>query len=336
MSQQVRWGVLGAAGIARTAVIPAIMNADNAQVVAIASRSDEGARDLAESCGAENVYQSYDALIADPDVDAVYIPLPNSLHEEWTLKAARAGKAVLCEKPLALTPESAQRMVEECAKLGVPLMEGFMYQFHPQHQKVRDLIAAGAIGEVTEVQAHLSVDLMSPLDPKNVRFDPALGGGALLDMGCYTVHIARSFLGEPNSVRAWWKKESRFGVDIAAAGVLLYDDGRYATFSCSFEGNGQGFYRVIGRQGMIDVPRGIIPGLDTRIGETIVATVDADGKRNEEIVPAVDQYELMIEAYSIALLSGSQLPVDPQSSVLNMKCIAAIALSAAQGKSVAI
>jgi xylose dehydrogenase (NAD/NADP) len=337
MTDRVRWGVLGAAGIARMAIVPAMLKARNATLQALASRKPALARDWAAECGFAAVHDSYEALLADPAVDAVYIPLPNSLHAEWTIKAAEAGKAVLCEKPLALDARQAAQVIRACEKRGTLLMEGFMYQFHPQHERVRSLVRDGVIGDIVEVQAHLSVNLMEPFDPGNVRFAPALGGGTLLDMGCYAVHIARRLLGEePGTVLASWRIDEELGVDLAGSALLEFPSGRTATMSFSFTGNGQGFYRVVGRKGVIDLPRAIIPGLDGRAAEAIIYVVDDKGVRKEEVLPPVDQYQLMLEAFSDAVLKGTPAPVPPLDALQNMLVLDAIAESARTGHAVSV
>ena len=208
---------------------------------------------------------TYDGLIHDNSVDAIYIPLPNSMHFEWARKAAEAGKSVLCEKPLALNAAEAEALAALSERRGVKLMEAFMYRFHPQHQRIRELVRSGVIGDVIEVHAHLSVDLMSPPDPNNVRFKRELGGGALLDMGCYGVSASRMVFGdEPSAVSAWWRIDEAMNVDVAAAGVLEFPRGRVAMVSCSFEGNGNGFYTIIGRKGTIEAPRALILGAGNR------------------------------------------------------------------------
>lgn len=327
--ERIRFGVMGAAGIAKAAVVPAIVKSRNAQVVAIATRNPDAAADWARQIGVGNLHSTYEELLADPAVEAVYIPLPNSEHARWTIAAAHAGKAILCEKPLALTANEAQLVLRECREQNVLLMEGFMYRFHPQHARVREIIASGEIGDVVEVHAHLSVDLMSPTDPSNVRFEPKLGGGALLDMGCYVVHIARSiFAEEPLEVMARWSIEDSYGVDVAASAILEFSAGRTAMVSCSFKGNAQGFYRVIGRRGQIDVPRGIIPGLGSRVSEALIIVIDEDGIRREELLPAVDQYQLMIEAFSDAVRGDSGAVPHIDDSVRNLDVLDAIARSA--------
>jgi predicted dehydrogenase len=337
MGRKLRWGVLGAAGIAKGVLIPAIQASRNGAVAVLGTRDPAVLGAFGEEHRIGRVVSGYEAVIADPGVEALYIPLPNSLHAEWAAKAADAGKPVLCEKPLAMTAAEAERMAASFAGKGVPLMEGFMYRFHPQHARVRAIIDSGEIGEPTEVHAHLSVDLMSPPDPRNVRFIPALGGGALLDMGCYTVSIARMIFGaEPTRVSAWQSLDATFGVDIATSAVLEFPGGRVASASCSFKGNGQGFYRVIGRKGMIDVPRGILPGLGDRSAEALVVVVDGNGRRREEEIAPADQYRLMVEAFADAVIDGRPVPRPPSDSLANMRVLDAIAASAAKGAAVSL
>jgi predicted dehydrogenase len=324
MSSQLRWGILGAnSWIARDAVVPAIEKSRNGRVVAWGSRQPS----------ATSV--TYEALLADPHLDAVYIPLPNSMHLEWAVRAAEAGKATLCEKPLALNHDEAARIVEAFERRGVPLMEAFMYRFHPQQREALALIDGGAVGDVIEARTHLSVDLMSPPDAGNIRMRPDLGGGALLDMGCYMVSVARMLLrAEPVAVRSWWKIDPRFGVDVAAGGLLEFPQGRVALVSCSFEGFGNGFYSAVGRKGVIEAPRGIIPGLGTRLSETLLVTMDADGRRVETTIPPVDHYQLMVEAFADAVLEKKAVPLPPSDSLANMRVLDAFARSAREGREV--
>ena len=330
MAERLRWGILGAKSwIARDAIIPAIRNSRNGVVAALGTRDaslrgDDGAR----VCG-------YEALLADPAVDALYVPLPNSMHLGWAIRAAEAGKPVLLEKPLALNADEAAKVVDAFERRHVPLMESFMFRFHPQHRRVRELIDSGGIGDIVEVRAHLSVDIMSPPDPNNIRMKPELGGGALLDMGCYMISVARMlFAAEPVAARGWWKQDKRFGVDVAAAGVLEFPGERPALVSCSFEGFGNGFYSVIGRKGVIEAPRGIILGLGTRLGEALIVRMDADGRRTEESIPPVDHYRLIVEAFADAVLNKTPVPLPPFDSLNNMRAIDAFARSAREGREV--
>lgn len=332
-----RWGILGAnSWIARDAIVPAIQKSRNGKVVAAGTRDPGSVLEVSGKMdGARTL--SYEALLADPGVDAIYIPLPNSMHLEWAIRAAEAGKPVLCEKPLALNYDDANKIVEAFERRNVPLMESFMYRFHPQHQRVRALIEAGAIGDVVEVRTHLSVDIMNPPDPNNIRMKPDLGGGALLDMGCYIISVARMlYATEPVAVRAWQRIDDRFGVDVAAAGVLEFPEGRVAMVSCSFEGFGNGFYSVIGRKGVIEAPRGIIQGLGTRLGEALVITMDADGRRTEESFAPVDHYQLIVEAFADAVLNKTPVPLPLSDSLNNMRALDAFARSAREGREIRI
>src|SRR5688500_19182530 len=185
---ELRWGVRSTANIARNKVIPGMRRADRCRVVAIASRDVERGRVVAAELGIPTLHDTYEGLLADPDVDAVYIPLPNHLHAEWTIAAARAGKHVLCEKPLAMTAADGERMVEACRAAGVHLMEAFMYRLHPTWLAARELVASGRIGRLTAVQSWFSY---FNDDPTNIRNVQAFGGGALFDIGCYAVNLSR-------------------------------------------------------------------------------------------------------------------------------------------------
>jgi D-xylose 1-dehydrogenase (NADP+, D-xylono-1,5-lactone-forming) len=336
LASSLRWGVLGAAGIARSEVIPAIQASSNGRVVALAGRDPARNAEVAPAHGVAETFVSYDTLVASPNVDAVYIPLPNSLHAEWAIKAADAGKAVLCEKPLALDAAQARRVADHFAARKVPLMEGFMYRFHPQNVHVLNLIRDGAIGEVREVRAHLSVDIMA-FAAGNIRFDAALGGGSLLDMGCYAVSAARRAVGaEPIAAAAFFDVDPKSGVDLATAATLEFPGGRSALVSCSFRANGQGFYQVIGTGGVIEVPRSFIPGLGSRVAKGLVIVSDADGRRTETTFEPANHYRLMVEAFAEAVLSGKPVPYSPDDAVNNMRALDAIAASARSGKRVEV
>lgn len=337
MVGQVRWGVLGTAGIARGQVIPAIQASSNGHVAAVAGRDLGQTERFAKDVGIPRALDGYQALLDDPEIDAIYIPLPNSIHGEWSIRAAEAGKPVLCEKPLAMDAAEAQRIVDVFAARKLPLMEGFMYRFHPQNVRVKALIASGVIGEVREVRAHLSVDLMSPADPKNVRFIAELGGGARLDMGCYSVSIVRGIIGrEPETVQGWLDIDPRFGVDVAAAGLLGFSGGVVATATCSFRAGAQGAYTVVGTKGSIEVPRAVIPGMDTRVANGLIVVMDADGRRMEETVPPARQYTIMAEDFAKAVLEGGSVPFPPVDAVQNMRVLDAIAESAQAGQRIAL
>jgi len=333
MADRVRWGVLGAANIARRKVIPAIMASSNGVVVAIASRDRERGQAVATELGIARAHAGYEALLADPEVEAIYNPLPNSLHAEWTIRAAEAGKAVLCEKPLARDAAQAASMVSACARHKVPLMEAFMYRFHPQNARVRALIAQGAIGEVGAVRAGFGFR-MDPLNPANVRLKGDLAGGALMDVGCYAVNASRMlFDAEPVAAMAWRDYDERFGVDVALAGVLEYPahsagaGPRFATIDCSFKAGYSGWYTVVGSAGTIEVPRAYTPQGD----DTVIVITDEQNRRREERIPGVDQYRLMVEAFAEAVLAGAPVPCPPDDAVRDMRAIDALARAAASG-----
>jgi xylose dehydrogenase (NAD/NADP) len=330
MPQKLRWGVMSTANIGQIAVIPAIQQSKLGTVEVLASRDIEKARSVARALGIGRVVGSYEALLEDSGVDAVYIPLPNALHAEWTVRAAAAGKSVLCEKPLATSTDGVRGQIEVCEKRGVSLMEGFMYRFHPQTRRVQQLIASGAIGQVREVRAHLSVNIMRTLDTSNIRYIDSLGGGALLDMGCYTVNIARMiFGGEPRSVVGRMRVDPGLGIDTSAVGILDFGEG-VATISCSFAADGQGSYTIVGTDGVIEVPRGIIPGLGTRVAEGLVIVVDPDGNRREELFEPGNQYKNMVHAFAEAVLNKRPVPLPPEDGLNNMKVLEALVRSSAK------
>jgi D-xylose 1-dehydrogenase (NADP+, D-xylono-1,5-lactone-forming) len=330
MPQRLRWGVMSTANIGKIAVIPAIQQSALGTVEVLASRDIERARSLAKSLGIQRVVDSYEALLEDSAIEAVYIPLPNALHDEWTVRAAAAGKSVLCEKPLATSVDGVREQIEACEKHNVSLMEGFMYRFHPQTRRVQDLIASGAIGDVREVRAHLSVNIMRTLNISDIRYRNSLGGGALLDMGCYTVNIARMIFGaEPERVIGRMHVDPVLGVDTSAAGILEFAKG-IATISCSFAADGQGAYTIVGTDGTIEVPRGIIPGLGTRVAEGLIVVVDPDGKRREEFFEPANQYKNMVDAFAEAVLNKRPVPIPPEDSLNNIKVLEAIVRSATE------
>src|SRR3990172_516951 len=222
MSGRLRWGILGAASIAVRRVMPAIARSRAGMLYAVASRDQRRAEEIAGRFGIPHVYGAYEALLADREVDAVYIPLPNNLHRPWTERAAAAGKHVLCEKPLGVTAEDAAAMVAACAMRGVVLQEAFMYRYHPQIDRLRGLLREGAIGAPWLVRAWFSFTTGSG----NIRLDPTLGGGGLLDVGCYAVNISRLVLGEPVSAAAEAVYDD--GVDVRLSGLLAFPEARAA------------------------------------------------------------------------------------------------------------
>ena len=318
--RSLRWGVLGTADIARRKVIPAIQRADRCEVVAIASRDEERARRAAEALGIGTAHGSYEALLADPDVEAVYIPLPNHLHAEWTIAAARAGKHVLCEKPLALNAHDAERMIDVCQAEGVRLMEAFMYRLHPSWVAVCDLVSSGRIGRLMAVQSWFSY---YNDDPRNIRNIPEVGGGALYDIGCYCVNLSRMLFGsEPTRVEASMVRDPVSGTDVLTSGMLEFGDG-VATFTCSTRVEDDQRVHVYGTQGRISIwiPFNIPPDRPTEV--YLTAGGDPPVAPHTEVLTfeTADPYTVETEQFAAAVLDDLPTPVPPEDAVANLRVI---------------
>jgi predicted dehydrogenase len=324
VSRRIRWGILSTANIGIKRFIPGVQKSHNGIVAAIGGRDLAKTRGVAEQLGIPKAYGSYAELLADPDIDAIYNPLPNAMHAEWTLKAAAAGKPTLCEKPLAIDVREAQHMIEGCRERGVLLMEAFMYRFHPQHARVRELIDDGAIGNVRFVRSAFTF-MLEPFNPANVRLQRDLAGGALMDVGCYCVNAARMLFGEePHWASAQWDFRAEFGVEVSLAGMLGFGEGRTAIFDCGFRAAGSGSYSVAGTSGQIDVLSSFVPNPD----ETLIRIDSRDGVREERIA-GVDQYQLEAEEFADALLDNRPLRIPPDDAVHTLRAIAALHRSAA-------
>ena len=288
--------MLGAAGIADSAVMPAISASSNGRLVAIASCDPDRARALATKHSVERVSATYEALLADPEVDAVYIPLHNSVHKEWTLRAAAAGKHVLCEKPLGVDAVEAEQMGEEAERAGVLLMEAFMYRFHP---RPRDFVAG--LRDAMHVNATFGFTLR---DPANYRMSRDFGGGALLDVGCYTVSVARWILGEPDGVGALARYAGEDGVDMTVSAVLRFAGGATASVWASFESPEEQELTVVTKGGRERLERPF-------------SSMDPD------------PYRLMVESFGQSVLGGQPVALPVSDSVANMRVLDRIAREAA-------
>jgi predicted dehydrogenase len=320
MSGTVRWGVLSTADIGVRKVIPGIRKAARCEIVAIASRDGAVARSVADQLGIPTAHGAYEDLLADPAVDAVYIPLPNHLHAEWTIAALRAGKHVLCEKPLAMTADDAQRMVDAAHDTGRHLMEAFMYRHHPTWVAAMDLLDAGRIGTLTAVQSWFSY---FNDDPANIRNILEYGGGALFDIGCYAVNLSRMvFGGEPTRVQASLRRDPATGVDVLTAGLLDFDQG-IATFTCSMRTESDQRVDIYGTTGRIsiEIPFNIPPDRPTRI--RVTAGGDPPVAPNTEVLEftTFDPYTAEAERFASAILDGGPTPVPPEDAVANLRVI---------------
>lgn len=324
----VRWGVLGCADIALTKVIPGMAASDSSRVEAIASRTAEKAARAAERLDIPRHYGSYEDLLADPDIEAVYVPLPNHLHMQWTLAAAEAGKHVLCEKPLAMTSEDAQRMIDGCNAAGVKLMEAFMYRHHPMWVEVRRLIDDGAIGELRAIQAFFSYHNVDPGDIRNIV---DYGGGALYDVGCYPVNVARMLFGaEPTEVKASIRRDPAFGTDVLTSAVLDFD-GRHATFTASTQLEDDQRVAIQGTSGrlVVEIPFNIPPDRTTRV--LLYAGGDPPVEPGVDVheIPPADQYGVQAEVFSTAIRDDTPVPTPPSDAVGNLRVIEQIFADAA-------
>lgn len=324
MNEQIRWGVLSTANIGRRRVIPAMQRSRNGRVVAVASRSIEKARAFADELGIPTAYGSYEDLLADPNVDAIYNPLPNSLHAAWSIRCAEAGKPTLCEKPLASNAAEAQTMVDAFAARGLLLAEAFMYRFHPQTQRVKEMVESGAVGDLKVVSATFSFFMDDERARTDVRLSRELAGGSLMDVGCYCLNVMRLMTGqEPEDARAFgldWPS----GVDETLSGVLRFPSGVLGHFDSSLRAQFKHSYEIRGTAGRIVVEQGFVMPPDA---PTVIRHWRGD--RYEEIeVPPANSYTLMAEDFADALLNNRPPRFSPEDSVRNMAVIDRLLASA--------
>jgi xylose dehydrogenase (NAD/NADP) len=303
--RELSWGILGCARITRRGLVPGIAASKKGRIVALASRAPETAHAWAKEFNIPRAYASYQEVLDDPAVEAVYIPLPNELHKPWVLGAADAGKHVLCEKPLALSAAEAAIMVEHCQNRRVLLAEAFMWRHQPRTLQLLELVRKQAIGELRLIRSSFSF----PIEPGDWRLDPARGGGALFDVGCYGVNTARLFAAcEPTKTLAM----AHFGatnVDLTLTAQLQFSAGILATIDCSFEQPFRCSYELVGSQGVIEVPNAYLPPADRPIARvrTIGSAADssdtADQSRILEFDP-VNQYAAMVDSFADSVAAG--------------------------------
>lgn len=332
--KQLRWGVLSTSSIARAQVIPAINAVPGCRVAAIASRDHARGSATAAEFGIDEVFPDYQSLLDNARIDALYIPLPNALHEEWAVKAAEKRIPVLLEKPLSTDAAGARRIVDAFEATRTPLMEAFMYRFHPQHARVKQLVSEGVIGEVREVRAHLSTNRMASPSPDNIVLKPELGGGVLLDAGCYPVNVCRwMFDAEPIRVTALQDVDPRYGVDVSMSAILQFEDGKIGVATTSHRAGGISFYTVIGTHGTIEVPRGFLPGWGDVVDQPLIVITDGrTTERTEELVLAESQYLLMVRSFARSVLENTPVEFSPRDALGSMAVIDAIFASARSGR----
>jgi D-xylose 1-dehydrogenase (NADP+, D-xylono-1,5-lactone-forming) len=336
MAEKIKWGVLGNANIARVCVIPAIQKSSTGMVYALATRSPETAALVATENDIPHVYGTYDELLADPEIQVIYIPLPNHLHHPWTLRALEAGKHVLCEKPLACNAQEAREMADTARKAGLLLMEAFMYRFHPRSRRIKEMVGDGSIGTPVLVRAafcyHLGETLLG--SGECARLKPEMGGGAILDVGCYGVSVARWLLGkEPTQIQAQAFYHP-CGVDVHFVGSLRFADNVLATLEASFISALQQTYTIVGTKGAIELPHdAFIPWEKDAV--FILRDKDAE-MGNEHVKAGVDEYQLMVEHVMDAVTGKTDLAYSPEESVRNMRVLDSLAEAARTGRTVVL
>jgi predicted dehydrogenase len=331
MAKKIRWGVLSTANIGFKKVLPAMMQGKLTSVVAIASRDLKKARDAAAMLDIPTAYGSYEELLADPNVDAIYNPLPNNMHVPWTVKAAEAGKHVLCEKPLSLTVAEAETLLAVRARTGVKIGEAFMVDCHPQWIRLRELLAEGRIGELRSILGFFSY---FNVNPANIRNQVDVGGGALMDIGCYMIHAARyAFQEEPTRVVSTIDRDPQMKTDRLTSAILEFSGGRQSIFTCSTQLVPYQRLHFVGTKGRIEleIPVNAPPDRPTRL--FIDSGIDLfGGGIATETFPVCDQYTLQGDAFSRAILENTEVPVPLEDAIGNMAVIEAIFRSATSGQ----
>lgn len=315
-----RFGVLGTAAIARHRFVPAVAATDH-ELRAIASRTPEKADTVAAEFGVSEAYGSYEALLDSGEVDAVYVPLPNHLHAEWTKRAADRGLHILCEKPLARTAAEAREMGAYCEERDVVLMEALMYRHHPRTERVRDLVRED-LGAVRSMHATFHSSLRNW--PVGTRMDPDAGGGSLLDVGVYATSAARLFIGEPERVYARSVDRAGTGVDTQVTGLLDYPDGVTAVVACSFDALDAQYYRIEGSEGWLVAE----PAFSFDADDATSVTYDTVGGRVTESFDPVDQFVLEIEHFVDCVARGARPLTDATEAARTLAVIDALRESA--------
>ena len=336
MVDRINWGILGNATIARACVIPAIQRSKNGRVAALGSRHPDRAAIVAREQDIPVVYGNYADVIGDPAIHAVYIPLPNHLHCSWSIEALKAGKHVLCEKPMALNAREAARMAAAAQESGVLIMEALMYRFHPRSMRIKTLASKGRIGRPRLIRSAFCFSMADDKmrSPDNHRMMPDTGGGALMDVGCYSVSLARWLFGsEPVHAQGdavYWKN----GVDIHFSGILRFEEDRTAVFEAGFHSSLQQTYSISGDAGIIELPHNAFIPREHDACFTIRGVEDETGK--EHIVPGADEYRLMVEHFSDAVAGKVQPAFSVQDSIANMIVLDTLAQAARQKKQIPV
>jgi predicted dehydrogenase len=327
---KLRWGVLGVANIAVQKIIPAMQRGERCEITAIASRDLAKAQQAARKLAIPKSYGSYDALLADREIDAIYNPLPNHLHVPWSIKAAEAGKHVLCEKPIGLSVAEAKQLRDARDRTGVKIGEAFMVRTHPQWLKALDLVCGGRIGDLRSITGFFSY---SNADPANIRNILAYGGGGIMDIGCYPIFTARFIFGaEPRRVLAMVERDPRMKTDRLTSAILDFPAG-HATFTCGTQLVPYQRVQIFGTRGRIEIeiPFNAPPDRPCRILFDDGSDLFGSGIEIHEI-PVCDQYTIQGDLFARAVQEGGEVPVPLESSIANMAVIDAVFRSGESGK----
>ena len=323
--EKVKWGILSSAKIARKHVMPGMQAGEFCDIYAIASRDLARAREVAKEFSIPKAYGSYEELLADPEIQAIYNPLPNHLHVPWSIKAAEAGKHVLCEKPLGIDATDAEKLVKVCREKGVLLMEAFMYRTHPQWVQAKQYVEAGKIGDLKAIQVFFSY---TNLDPDNIRNRSDIpGGGGLMDIGCYPISQSRFIFGaEPQRVLALINRDPAWKIDTLTSVILDFGKG-HVTFTCSTQLFPYQRVNIVGTKGRleVEVPVNAPEHNPTRMfyeTESGIETI---------IIDSCHQYQIECDLFSKAVLEGAPLPTPPEDAIANMKVIDALFRSEKSG-----
>ncbi|RNC85972.1 MAG: gfo/Idh/MocA family oxidoreductase [Balneola sp.] len=313
--KKIKWGVLSTAKIGVKNVIPSMQKGELSEMVAIASRTIENAKAAADVLGLPKYYGSYEELLSDPEIEAIYNPLPNHLHVPWTIKALEAGKHVLCEKPIGLTAKEAEQLIQASTKYPhLKVMEAFMYRFHPQWEKVNQIIASGSIGELRHID---SVFTFYNTDPSNVRNQADIGGGGVLDIGCYCINLSRMLFGsEPIEVKSHVDLDPVFNTDRLASALLVFEQGT-ANIMCSTQLEHKQHAIIYGTKGFLELN---IP-FNSSNEALRKLTISTGGETETILFETCDQYTLQGDAFSLAILENTDVPTPLEDALANMKVI---------------
>lgn len=323
MTKKLRWGILGVAKI-NDRLLPAFAKATNAELVGIASRSLDKAQSAAKAAGIPKAFGSYESLLDDPGIDAVYNPLPNTLHDEWTRKAADRGKHVLCEKPLTPTAQECASLVAYCHAKKIKLMDGFMWPHHPRTRQMKEFLKSDKIGRVERVTATFTFPLA--MDPKNIRLQSAMSGGGLLDVGCYPVYGIRWAFGE-EPVRVQAAARFQFGVDVALSATLWFADGRMANFDTGFTHPFRQWFEIVGEKGTLTVPDMWLPRK-----ATYIVQYNEAASSEEFVVNGYDQIQYMLEDFGNYVLNDQPVWPAPDEATKSARVMDALLASARDGR----